>query len=231
MKRIVAVLPALALLFASCAKVKPNYDWGNMNRYAPANKSLPDPGPGERRVVFMGDSITEAWVDRDPSFFEGRPYLGRGISGQTTPQMLLRFRQDVIDARPKAVVILAGTNDIAQNTGPITLEQIAANIASMAELAKANGIRVLLCSVLPANYFGWRPQIEVKGPIPALNLLIRRYAEKNGLVYVDYYSAMVDEKKGMRDGLSDDKDGVHPNRTGYKVMEPIVEKAIAEALK
>jgi lysophospholipase L1-like esterase len=231
MKKILAVLPASALVLISFATARPNQDWGNLNRYAQENKTLPDPGPTERRVVFMGDSITEAWVERDPSFFEGRPYLGRGISGQTTPQMLLRFRQDVIDLRPKAVVILAGTNDIAQNTGPITHEQILANIISMAELAKAHGIRVLLCSVLPANYFGWRPQIEAKGQIPALNLLIRGYAEKSGIIYVDYYSAMADEKKGMRDGLCDEKDGVHPNLAGYKVMEPLVEKAIAEALK
>jgi lysophospholipase L1-like esterase len=231
MKRIFAVFPLLALFFTSCATVRPNYDWGNMSRYAPENRTSRDPEPGEQRVVFMGDSITEAWVDRDPSFFEGRPYLGRGISGQTTPQMLLRFRQDVIDLRPKVVVILAGTNDIAQNTGPISLEQIAANLISMADMAKANNIRVLLCSVLPANFFGWRPQIEAKGQIAALNLLIQRYAAKGGAIYVDYYSAMVDEKKGMRDGLCDEKDGVHPNLAGYKVMESIVEKAIAAALK
>jgi len=192
---------------------------------------LHDPEPGEQRVVFMGDSITEGWTEHDSAFFTGKAYINRGISGQTTPQMLLRFRQDVIGLRPKIVVILAGTNDIAQNTGPISLEQIMANIISMAEMAKANDIRVLLGSVLPAHYFGWRPQIEAKGQIPALNLMIQRYAAQSGAIYVDYYSAMVDEKKGMRDGLSDDQDGVHPNRTGYKVMGPIVEKAIAEALK
>ena len=202
-----------------------------MNRYAMENRSLRDPEPGEMRVVFMGNSITEGWTAQDSTFFDGKAYLNRGISGQTTPQMLLRFRQDVVGAQPKVVVLLAGTNDIARNTGPISLEQITENIGSMAEMAKANDIRVLLCSVLPANYFGWRPQIEAKGQIAALNLLIQRYAAKSGVIYVDYYSAMVDEKKGMRDGLCDEKDGVHPNRTGYKVMEPIVEKAIAEALK
>jgi lysophospholipase L1-like esterase len=231
MKKAFAWLPLAALLAVSCAKVRPNLDWANLNRYAQENKTLRNPRPGEQRVVFMGDSITEAWVESDPSFFEGRPYIGRGISGQTTSQMLLRFRQDVIDLRPKVVVILAGTNDIAQNTGPITLEQITANIVSMAELAKANGIRVLLGSVLPANYFGWRPQIEAKGQIAALNLLIKGYAAKSGTIYVDYYSAMVDEKKGTRPGLCDEKDGVHPNLAGYKVMEPIVEKALAEALR
>jgi lysophospholipase L1-like esterase len=231
MKRIFAVLPLFLLLCASCATVRPNNDWWNMNRYAPENRSLGDPKPGEQRVVFMGDSITEGWTGHDSAFFAGRAYLNRGISGQTTPQMLLRFRQDVIGAQPKVVVLLAGTNDIAQNTGPISPEQILGNIISMAEMAKANNIRVLLCSVLPANYYGWSPQIDAKGQIAALNLMIQRYAAKSGALYVDYYSAMVDEKKGMRDGLSDDKDGVHPNRTGYKVMEPIVEKAIAEALK
>ena len=202
-----------------------------MNRYAMENRSLRDPEPGEMRVVFMGNSITEGWTAQDSTFFDGKAYLNRGISGQTTPQMLLRFRQDVIGIQPKVVVILAGTNDIAQNTGPISLEQIMANLISMAEIARANDIRVLLCSVLPANYYEWSPQIDAKGQIAALNLMIQRYAVKSGAIYVDYYSAMVDEKKGMRDGLSNDKDGVHPNIAGYKVMEPIVEKAIAEALK
>jgi len=231
MRRIFAVLPLFALFLASCARVRPNYDWGNMSKYAHENSSLRDPEPGEQRVVFMGDSITEGWTDHDSTFFNGKAYLNRGISGQTTPQMLLRFRQDVIGAQPKVVVILAGTNDIAQNTGPISLEQIMGNIISMTEMAKANNIGVLLCAVLPANYYGWSPRIDAKGQIAALNLMIQRYAAKSGVLYVDYYSAMVDEKKGMRDGLCDEKDGVHPNRTGYKVMEPIVEKAIAEALK
>jgi lysophospholipase L1-like esterase len=231
MERIFAGLPLLALFLASCATVPPNYDWGNMSRYAHENWSLRDPEPGEQRVVFMGDSITEGWTGHDPAFFDGKAYLNRGISGQTTPQMLLRFRQDVIGVQPKVVVLLAGTNDIAQNTGPISLEQIMANIISMAEMAKANNIRVLLGSVLPANYYEWSPRIEAKRQIAALNLMIQRYAVKSGAVYVDYYSAMVDEKKGMRDGLSNDKDGVHPNMAWYKVMEPIVEKAIAEALK
>jgi lysophospholipase L1-like esterase len=231
MKRILAWLPLFAVFFASCAAVRPNYDWGNMSRYAQENGSLRDPEPGEQRIVFMGDSITEGWTEHDSAFFTGKAYVNRGISGQTTPQMLLRFRQDVIGLQPKAVVILAGTNDIAQNTGPISLEQIMGNIISMAEMAKADRIRVLLCSVLPANYYGWSPRIDAPGQIAALNLMIQHYAAKSGAIYVDYYAAMVDEKKGMRDGLSDDKDGVHPNLAGYKVMEPIVEKAIAEALK
>jgi lysophospholipase L1-like esterase len=164
-----------------------------------------------------------------PEFFKDRPYINRGISGQTTPQMLLRFRQDVIDLQPKAVVILAGTNDIAGNTGPSTLEMIEDNLASMAQLAKANGIKVILCSVLPAFDYPWRPGMEPNVKIPELNKWIKAYAEKNKFIYVDYFSAMADDRNGLPSDLS--KDGVHPNKKGYEIMQPMVEKAIAKALK
>ena len=163
------------------------------------------------------------------SFFLTRPYIKRGISGQTTPQMLLRFRQDVIDLKPAAVVILAGTNDIAGNTGPATLDQILSNISSMAELAKAHNIKVVLSSVLPAYDYPWKPDLQPAEKIVALNKMIKDYANKNGFIYLDYFSAMSDERHGLKAGLGDD--GVHPNLAGYKIMEPLVEKAIAEALK
>ncbi|WP_066407200.1 SGNH/GDSL hydrolase family protein [Flavisolibacter tropicus] len=204
-------------------------DWANLKRYAADNKQLPPPTAKEKRVVFMGNSITEGWRKADSAFFAGKPYINRGISGQTTPQMLLRFRQDVIELKPAVVVILAGTNDIAENTGPITLEAILGNIVSMAELAKANHIRVVLSSVLPAYSYRWRPQIQPIEKIAALNAMIKEYCTKNKLVYVDYYSAMVDERRGLDKRYTNDE--VHPTLAGYKVMEPLVEKAIAEALK
>lgn len=204
-------------------------DWANLKRYAADNKQLPPPTAKEKRVVFMGNSITEGWLKADSAFFAGKPYINRGISGQTTPQMLLRFRQDVIELKPAVVVILAGTNDIAENTGPIPLEAILGNIVSMAELAKANHIRVVLSSVLPAYSYRWRPQIQPIEKIAALNAMIKEYCTKNKLVYVDYYSAMVDERRGLDKRYTNDE--VHPTLAGYKVMEPLVEKAIAEALK
>lgn len=203
-------------------------DWANLKRYASDNKQLPPPTAKEKRVVFMGNSITEGWLKADSAFFSGKPYINRGISGQTTPQMLLRFRQDVIALKPAVVVILAGTNDIAENTGPTTLETILGNIVSMAELAKANHIRVVLSSVLPAYTYRWRPQIQPVEKIAALNAMIKEYCIKNKLVYVDYYAAMVDERKGLDNKYTNDE--VHPTLAGYKVMEPLVEKAIAEAL-
>jgi len=204
-------------------------DWAWLNRFAGDNKKLQKPKQGEQRVVFMGNSITEGWKNADSLFFIKHPYVNRGISGQTTPQMLLRFRQDVIDLEPAAVVILAGTNDIAGNTGPETLEQILNNISSMAELARAHKIKVVLSSVLPAYDYPWKPGLEPAEKIVALNKMIKDYALKNGFVYLDYFSAMSDEKHGLRTGLGDD--GVHPNLAGYKIMEPLVEKAISEALK
>ncbi len=204
-------------------------DWAYLERYREENTRIGLPLPGEKRVVFMGNSITEGWGKVCPEFFAGKPYINRGISGQTTPQMLIRFRPDVINLRPKVVVILAGTNDIAGNTGPSTLEMIEDNITSMSELAKANGIKVVLSSVLPAYDYPWRPGLSPAEKIATLNTWIKEYAEKNGFIYLDYYSFMVDERKGLKASYSDD--GVHPNEAGYNVMAPLAEKAIAEAIK
>jgi lysophospholipase L1-like esterase len=204
-------------------------DWANLTRYAAENKALLPLKEGEKRVVFMGNSITEGWKRADSAFFAGRPYFDRGISGQTTPQMLVRFRPDVIELKPAVVVILAGINDIAQNTGPMTLEQTFGNIVSMAELAKANGIRVVLCSVLPAFDFPWRPGLDPAEKVVKLNAMLKDYAAKNRLVYVDYFSAMADERNGLKAELT--YDGVHPTLAGYQVMAPLVEKGIAAAVK
>ena len=176
----------------------------------------------------MGNSITIGWSHHQPEFFEGKPYVNRGISGQTTPQMLVRFRQDVIDLNPKVVVILAGTNDIAGNTGPSSLEMIADNLMSMAELAEANDIKVVLCSVLPAFDYPWRKGLKPNEKIPALNNMIEEYARRKGFVYLDYFSAMTDGNNGLRQDLG--SDGVHPNKKGYELMAPLAEKAIANAL-
>lgn len=203
-------------------------DWTNLNRYRNENTKLGLPSSGENRIVFMGNSITEGWGKACPNFFSGKPYINRGISGQTTPQMLVRFRADVIDLMPAVVIILAGTNDIAGNTGPSTLEMIEDNIISMAELAKANDIKVVLSSVLPAFDYPWKPGLNPAEKIPAMNEIIKNYADKNGIIYLDYYTSMVDERKGLKDEYT--KDGVHPNEAGYKVMEPLAEEAIARAL-
>ena len=219
---------ALISLFLLCGESTAQ-DWANLTRFQAKNEALGTPAKGEKRVVIMGNSITEGWINTCPEFFEGRPYINRGIGGQTTPQMLIRFRQDVINLHPKVVVILAGTNDIAGNTGPSTLEMIEDNLASMAEIAHANGIKVILCSVLPAYDYPWRKGMEPNVKIPELNKWIKNYAEKNKFIYLDYFSAMVDEKNGMQADLSGD--GVHPNKKGYEIMQPMVEKAIAKALK
>jgi lysophospholipase L1-like esterase len=204
-------------------------DWPYLNRYRDDNIKLGLPAVGEKRVVFMGNSITEGWKDLSPEFFSGRPYICRGISGQTTPQMLIRFRPDVIALKPEVVVILAGINDIAGNTGPATLEMIGDNIASMSELAKAHGIKVVLSSVLPAYDFPWNPGIYPAEKIILLNKWIKEYAFGNGFYYIDYYSSMVDERKGLKSEFT--ADGVHPNAAGYKVMEHLAEKEIEKALK
>jgi lysophospholipase L1-like esterase len=204
-------------------------DWANLQRYRPANDSLAAPAPGERRVVFMGNSITDSWSRFFPDVFPGKPYIGRGISGQTTPQMLVRFRQDVVALKPAVVVILAGTNDIAGNTGPSTLEMIEDNLMSMTEIAKANGIRVVLSSVLPVYDYPWRPGLEPAAKIIALNTWMKGYAARVGAVYLDYHSAVVDERQGFRADLT--RDGVHPTEAGYRVMAPLAEKAIEEALR
>jgi lysophospholipase L1-like esterase len=179
--------------------------------------------------VFYGNSITEGWAQFFPAMFPGKPYIGRGISGQTTPQMLVRFRQDVVALKPKVVVVLAGTNDIAGNTGPSTIEMIEDNLASMTEIAKANGIRVVLSSVLPVYDYAWRPGLEPAPKIIALNKWMKDYAARTGQVYLDYHTPMADARQGMRADLSND--GVHPTDAGYRVMAPLAEKAIAEALR
>ena len=204
-------------------------DWANLQRYAQQNRELGPPARGEHRVVFMGNSITEAWLASDSGFFVSRHYIDRGISGQTTPQMLVRFRQDVLDLRPSVVVILGGVNDIAENTGPTTLEAIAGNLESMVELARANGIAVVLCSVLPAADFPWHHGLQPAPKIAALNGMLRSYAAAHHVVFVNYYPAMVDEHGGLKAVFT--TDGVHPNVAGYRVMEPLVEQGIAAALR
>ena len=212
-------------------------DWPALARYREENAKLAPPAKGERRVVFMGDSITDSWDDpRFGGFFPGRPYVNRGISGQTTPQMLLRFRSDVLELAPSVVVILAGTNDIAGNTGPTTLEAIEGNLASMDELARAHGVRVVLASLLPVSDYETRDgralvQTARRPPeqIRALNEWLKAYAATHGAIYLDYYAATVDERGFLKDELSDD--GLHPNAKGYAAMAPLAERAIAEALK
>lgn len=204
-------------------------DWANLARYRPANAQLPAPAPGENRVVFMGNSITDAWARHFPAQFPGKPYIGRGISGQTTPQMLVRFRQDVVALKPKVVVILAGINDIAGNTGPSTQEMIADNFMSMVEIAKANGIRVVLSSVLPAYDFPWRRGLQPAPKVIALNAWMKRYAQEAGVVYLDYHSKLVDARGGLPPSLASDE--VHPTLAGYEAMAPMAEAAIGEALR
>lgn len=204
-------------------------DWPDLQRYRDANAKLSPPVKNENRVVFIGNSITDGWARYFPAMFPGKPYIGRGIGGQTTPQMLVRFRQDVVALKPKVVVILAGTNDIAGNTGPSTLEMIEDNIASMAEIARANGIRVVLSSILPVYDYPWKPGLEPAPKIIAVNKWLKDYAAQHGDVYLDYHSAMSDARGGMRPELA--SDGVHPTEAGYRVMAPLAEKAIREALR
>jgi len=213
------------LLFAGIAQAQ---DWANTNRFKDDNAKVGLPASGVNRVVFMGNSITEGWIRTHPDYFASNPYISRGISGQTTPQMLVRFRPDVINLKPALVIILAGTNDIAGNTGPSTLEMIMDNMISMAELAKANKIKVVLSSVLPAFDYPWKPGMEPAPKIVKLNEMIKKYADANKIVYLDYFSAMVDERNGLKKELSGD--GVHPNDAGYKIMEPLAEAAIKKAL-
>jgi lysophospholipase L1-like esterase len=205
-------------------------DFGELNRYREANAQLKTPSPGENRVVFFGDSITDAW--KLDAYFPGKGYINRGISGQTTPQMLIRFRQDVIDLSPKVVVILAGTNDIAGNTGPMTIEQIEENYASLAELARAHSMRVIFSSVTPIhNYAPQRQTMFLqRSPeqISELNRWLRNYCEQNKIIYLDYFSAMVDSHGMMKENLADD--GLHPNDAGYRVMAPLADAAITKAL-
>lgn len=203
-------------------------DWPNLNKYESENANLKPAEAGQKRIVFMGDSITEFWSTVNSEYFSGKPYVNRGISGQTSPQMLVRFRADVITLKPAAVVILAGINDIAGNTGPATLDMIKNNIFSMVELAKANQIKIILCSVLPAFDFPWKPNQNPAEKVIALNKLLKNYADANGIEYLDYYSAMVDNRKGLLASYSND--GVHPNKAGYQIMAPLAEAAITKVL-
>ena len=207
-------------------------DFGQLARYRDADAALKPPAPGENRVVFFGDSITDIWhLDE---YFPGKPYINRGIGGQTTPQMLVRFRQDVIDLQPKIVIILAGTNDIAGNTGPMRLEDIEADYASLAQLARANGVKVIYCSVLPVHNYTERSKdfFAQRSPekILALNRWLTNYCatSSDGCVYLDYFSALVDDKGLMKKDLADD--GLHPNAAGFKIMAPLAEAAIEKAL-
>ncbi len=204
-------------------------DWANLARYRADNAVLAAPEKTEKRVVMMGNSITEGWSRAMPTYFEQKRYINRGISGQTTPQMLVRFRPDVVHLQPTVVVLLCGINDIAGNTGASTVDMICDNIASMCEIAQANGIKVVLCSVLPANRFPWRPAVHPADSVIELNARLRQYAEKQHLEYLDYYSAMVDAEKGLRAELGDD--GVHPNEKGYAIMQTLLEKTLVKVLK
>lgn len=243
----------LFLTLSSAAQTKDDYDviknrlseaekklndWAQLSRYAEANQKLQSPKTNENRVVFIGDSITDIWDENGfGGFFPGKPYVNRGIGGQTTPQMLVRFRQDVIDLKPKVVVILAGTNDISGNTGPMTLEQTGANISSMAELATANGIKVILSSVLPVSdtvkkengEFYIQTKSRPPSKILAMNEWMKKYAAQNGYTYLDYFSATVDKKGFVKDGIT--FDGLHPNKEGYAIMTPLAEDAIKRAIK
>ena len=212
------------------AGAQDNRDWGGLNRYAKDNAAMTAPEKGEKRVVFLGNSITEGWVNTHPDFFKDNKYIGRGISGQTSYQFLLRFREDVINLKPKVVVINAGTNDVAENTGKYNEDYTFGNIVSMVELAKANKIKVILTSTLPAAAFGWNPSItDAADKIASLNARIKAYAEKNRIPYVDYYEKMVQGTNRALNG-NYSKDGVHPTAEGYDVMEALIKPAIDKAL-
>ena len=223
------VLIALIFLTSKTYSQEMKTDWANISKYANDNQDLGIPAKNENRVVFMGNSITEGWKSASPEFFSKNKYINRGISGQTTSQMLVRFRPDVIALKPKLVVILAGINDIAQNNGPIELKDIFGNIVSMVELAKINNIKVILSSVLPANDFSWKKGMEPADKVIQLNALLEKYAIENKITFVNYYPKMVDSEKGLDKKFTND--GVHPTLAGYKVMEPLLQEAIDKTLK
>lgn len=228
------ILTALFLIFSVLNMVSQNteleklmaQDWANLNKYRQENKALQDSAKNIT-AVFMGNSITEGWVHSNPDFFKRNNYVGRGIGGQTTPQMLVRFIPDVVDLNPEVVVILAGTNDIAGNTGFSSEKMIRDNITAMTQLATANGIEVVLSSILPVYEYAWRQGLEPVEKIASINSWLQQYAKENGHTYLDYYSAMVDDRKGLKTEYSED--GVHPNRRGYEVMEPLAKAAIEKA--
>lgn len=222
--------PAPAPAPAPAKPAQPRQDWANLARYQAENAALPAPVPGQERVVFLGDSITDFWGSSPEKgdFFPGQPYLNRGISGQTTPQMLVRFQQDVVHLHPAAVVILAGTNDIAGNTGPSTPKMIEDNLSSMAEIAQANGIKVILASITPAFRYPWRPEVQPVGTIREVNRWMRTFCSTHNAVFLDYYSSMADKEGAMLPGYA--SDGVHPLAKGYAVMTPLASAAIQKAL-
>ena len=206
-----------------------NLDWPNLSRYQDENRSVGIPEKGKQRVVFMGDSITEEWSNLYPDYFDTKGYINRGIGGQTTPQMLIRFKPDVIDLEPDIVVILAGTNDIAGNTGPSNVKMITDNIFSMAELARAHQIKVVLSSILPVFEYEWAKEIkDVPATIDSVNDELKKYVNDHGLVYLDYFSPMVDQRKGLNKDYT--YDGVHPNQDGYILMSSLAEKVLSRLL-
>lgn len=219
----------LVAIFSSFGSSFAQDSTGNMHHLKKENIELMKSKNESGRIVFMGNSITQGWSDQHPDLFKNTSYINKGISGQTTPQMLARFSQDVIDLQPAIVVILAGINDLAQNSGPISIDSIAMNIITMAEMAKANDIEVILCSVLPAFDFPWRPGLEPAEKVIELNKQLTSYAEEQGIVYVDYFAVMVNEVNGLKEELA--YDGIHPNTAGYLIMEPILEKGISEVLE
>ena len=227
------LLIALLLPLACSQKIN-SQDWNefaNTSRYDKANLELKLHTKANNRVVFMGNSITEGWIQMRPEFFNNRDYINRGIGGQTTPQMLLRFREDVINLNPSVVIILAGTNDIAGNSGYISLESIIDNIKSMSEIANANGIKVIISSILPAIDYPWKPGLDPAPKIIIINKALKAFSEENNFIYLDYYAAMADDKGGLKvPEYTTANDLVHPNKDGYLVMEKLAEIAINKAL-
>lgn len=224
---LLAAWVALAALPVQAAD-EPKLDWPGMALYQKANAALGAPAPGQARVVFMGDSITEFWDKAKLAMFANPAFVNRGVSGQTSSQMLVRFRQDVIALQPSVVVILAGTNDIAGNTGPVSVETIAGHLESMVDLAQANGIRVVLAALVPAKAYYWAPELRPAERVVGLNRLIRAMAQRRGLVHLDFFTPMADEQLGCKRDYCDD--GVHPNAAGYRLMQPLAEQAVRAAL-
>jgi lysophospholipase L1-like esterase len=220
--------PAVSLEKQLAADQAKLMDWAQLNRFKEKDAAMAAPAAGEQRVVFYGDSITENWGRLAAPFFSSKPYVNRGISGQTTPQMVVRFHQDVVNLKPAAVVILAGTNDVAENTGPMTEEMTMDNFRAMAEMARGNEIKVVVCAIPPAADFPWRPGMGPAAKIRSLNAKLEAWARAEGLVWVDYYTPLADANGGMKPGLS--MDGVHPTVAGYAIMGPLAEAGIAKAL-